>query len=153
MKLIKHYLPFLLLLTGLCLSACSGGSTNPANNQSSGSPAATSGAATASNKSPRIPNVIFTASPNPIKICDGSQYGVTNVTHEAPGVSTVEVRVGQVDGGLLAHTIGAKITSTTGKWVHDGLVLYLQDVSDGKTLTPENTLATLTLRVTTEGCP
>lgn len=150
MKRINPHWLFFILTGSLLLAACSDSSTNPASNQPSPSPA--SSPATAVVKSPQAQNVTFTSASNPVKVCDGTGLGVATVSYEAPSAALVEVRVGKVDGGLLAHT-GYKATVKTGKWVHDGLVLYLQDVSNGKPLTPENTLATLTLKITTEGCP
>jgi hypothetical protein len=41
----------------------------------------------------------------------------------------------------------------TGKWVLDGTKVYLQDVTGGKPLTAEYTIATLTIGVTSAGCP
>jgi len=93
----------------------------------------------------------ITADPNPIKVCDGSGLGITKLTFSADGPSVVEVRVSSPDGGLLSHT-GPASTATTGKWVSNGSVFYLQDVSGGKPLTAENTITTLTVGVTSEGC-
>jgi hypothetical protein len=92
------------------------------------------------------------ASPNPIQVCDGSGLGITTLTYKfvAP-VKLVDVRVGSPSGPQLAHS-SIEMSSTTGKWVNDGTIFYLQDVSDGKSLTPENTLATVTVGVTTDGC-
>jgi hypothetical protein len=148
-RLNIHWLIFILAIS-LLLAACSDSSTNSANTQPSPSP--TASPATVMVNSPPAQNVTFTAAPNPVKVCDGTGLGVATISYEAPTVTFVEVRVDKVDGGLLAHT-GNKATVKTGKWVHDGTIIYLQDVSNGKPLTPENTLATLTLKVTTEGCP
>lgn len=92
------------------------------------------------------------ADPNPIKVCDGSGLGVTTLalTIERP-VLVVEVRVDSPGGALFASK--AKSADVpTGKWVTDGMVFYLQDTTGGKSLTPENTLDTVTLKVTTDGC-
>ena len=43
--------------------------------------------------------------------------------------------------------------STTGEWVRDGTVFYLQDVSRGLPLTAEHTLATVQVRVRAEAAP
>jgi len=50
---------------------------------------------------------------------------------------------------LFAQT-GASGTSTTAKWVTNGMIFYLQDVSGQKALTPDNTLATVTINLS---CP
>lgn len=92
------------------------------------------------------------ATPNPIKVCDKSGSGVTTLTWTSIGTTNVEVHVGKPDGDLFAST-EASGTWTTGKWVSDGMVFFLQDVSGGKALTQENTLATATVKVTSQGCP
>jgi len=96
-------------------------------------------------------NATITADPNPIKVCDGSGLGITKLNYSAKGPSFVEVRVGSPGGALLAQT-GPVATATTGKWVANGMVFYLQDISGGKPATPENTVATVTVGVTSEGC-
>lgn len=92
------------------------------------------------------------ATPNPIKVCDKSGSGVTTLTWTSSGTTNVEVHVGKPDGDLFAAT-EASGTWTTAKWVSNGLVFFLQDVSGGKALTRENTLATVTVNVTSQGCP
>jgi hypothetical protein len=94
----------------------------------------------------------ITASPNPIQVCDGSGLGVANISWSFTGAKLVEVRVGSPDGGLLAQA-GGDGTKSTGKWVGTGSVFYLQDVSNGLPLTADNTIATVTISVTTAGCP
>jgi hypothetical protein len=96
-------------------------------------------------------NANLTANPNPIKVCDGSGLGVTTLTWSAVGPQNLEVRIGAPDGELFSTAPSASYP--TAKWVSDGMVAYLQDRTNGKPLTAENTLASLTLRVTTEGCP
>ena len=93
------------------------------------------------------------AEPNPIKVCDDSGLGITAVAFTIePPVYAADVRVGSPGGDQLASK-GESGYATTGKWVSDGTVFYLQDVTGGKTLTAENTLATVTAKVTREGCP
>jgi len=94
----------------------------------------------------------LTATPNPIKVCDGSGMGVTTLSWTSTGAATLEIHVGKPDGKLFARG-GAGGSSATNKWVNDGMVFYLQDASDQKALTAENTLATVTVGVTTQGCP
>jgi hypothetical protein len=94
----------------------------------------------------------ITANPNPIKVCDKSGSGVTTLTWTSTGTSAVEVHVGKPNGDLFAKTESSG-TWTTAKWVGNGMVFYLQDVSAGKPLTRENTIATVTVAVTNEGCP
>ena len=101
--------------------------------------------------SPREKNAI-TADPNPIVVCDGSGVGVTRLTWTSAVSNTVEVHVNSPSGDMLARG-GPNGTAMTGKWVTYTTVFYLQDVSDGKSLTRDNTLATLALKLTSAGCP
>ena len=97
----------------------------------------------------------ITASPNPIhlQLSDYSRVGVTTVSWTSAGTRTVEVRVGAPDGPLFSRT-GPSGTAITGKWVGDGMVFYLQDVSGGLPLTFANTLATIVVNViSSEGLP
>ena len=57
-------------------------------------------------------------------------------------------------GNAIANEIGIEInaqssrgSAQTGLWVTDGMTFYLQDVSGGKSLTAENTLATVVVRL------
>jgi hypothetical protein len=100
-----------------------------------------------------VKNATFKADPNPIQVCDGSGLGVTTLQYTSDGPAAVEVAVGSPNGvgGILAHA-GPNGTAKTGRWVTDGMVFYLQDVSGGRSSTPENTLATVTVKVTNAGC-
>lgn len=95
---------------------------------------------------PAVNPVSFTASPNPIPVKAGTTVGVTTISWNAPGAQYVEVRVGSPTGPLF--TIGYNSGSMqTFDWVTDGMVLYLEDVSNGLPLTAANTLATLTINL------
>ena len=96
-------------------------------------------------------NASITADPNPIQVCDGSGTGITKLKWTSVGPAVVEMHVNSPNGDLLART-GANGMATTGNWVKDGMIFYLQDVTNGKPLTPENTLATITLKTTSVGC-
>src|SRR5438067_510601 len=76
----------------------------------------------------------------------------TTLSCTATGTSVVEVHVNSPTGALFSRS-GASGTATTGQWVSDGVVFYLQDVSGGLPLTSANTLATVTVGVTSAGCP
>lgn len=135
----------ILAVAFLTMASCSGAEPNTTGTSSS-----------APQTSPVLPanvnkNATITADPNPIKVCDGSGLGITKLNYNAKGPSFVEVRAGSPGGGLLAQT-GPVGTATTGKWVTNGMVFYLQDISGGKPATPENTVATVTVGVTTAGC-
>ena len=90
----------------------------------------------------------ITANPSPIQVCDGSGLGVTTLSWTSTG-SSVEVHLDEPSGMLLA-TGGSSGTVTTGKWVGNATQFFLQDVSGGLPLSPENTLATVTVYLT--GC-
>ncbi len=94
----------------------------------------------------------FIAEPNPIRVCDGTGLGATTLSWSSTGTQRVEVRVGAPDGSLVSRRVGEGEVATK-KWVRDGSVFYLQDVSDEGALTAENTLARLEVGVTDAGCP
>jgi parallel beta-helix repeat protein len=88
----------------------------------------------------------LTASPNPIPVSASAVYGMTALSWTAPGAEIVEVRIGSPNGTLFAFT-GSRGSAQTGPWVTDGMTFYLQDITGGKPLTAENTLATLVIRL------
>ncbi len=90
--------------------------------------------------------VSLQASPNPILVLSGAGLGTTTLFWNAPGVSLVELHVGSPAGPLFAQGASQGSAIATG-WVREGLVFYLQDVSNGKPLTAANTLATVTAHV------
>lgn len=95
----------------------------------------------------------MSAQPNPIRVCDGSGVGTSAISFSVdPSVTDVQVRVGSPVGALFLAPGGSGF-GITGKWVSDGITFYLQDTSDGKPLTEDNTLASVTVKVTSEGCP
>ncbi len=88
---------------------------------------------------------VFTASPNPI--ASSGLWGVTTLMWSAPNSTLVQVHLGSPSGPLFAE--GPSMGSaTTGKWVTDGMVFYLQDVSRHQPLTLNNTLSTITVHLT-----
>jgi hypothetical protein len=90
----------------------------------------------------------ISASPNPIVVSDGTGLGVTTVTWSSSGTSAVEVHINSPTGSLFSSTRDGMFSQTTGKWVTNGTVFYLQNVSNGLPLTSANTLATVTVNVT-----
>ena len=87
------------------------------------------------------------ARPNPIPIGDYSLAGSTTLSWSCDDVEEVEVRVSAPDGPLLSRT-GPAGTAVTGVWVTNEMTFYLQDVSSGKELTPNNTLDAITTYLT-----
>jgi len=84
------------------------------------------------------------ADPNPVE--DWSGQVATTLSWVSRRTTAVQVRIGSPDGKLFTHSTPSG-HETTGKWARDGLVFHLQDVSDGRPLTSENTLATVTMEV------
>ena len=89
----------------------------------------------------------ITATPASIQVVGANQSGITRLEWSSKGADIVEVRVGAPDGPLLSRS-GASGSATTGEWVSDGMTFFLQDVSSGLPLTPEHTLATVAVNVT-----
>lgn len=88
---------------------------------------------------------------NPIHVCDGSNLGITTLSWNSTGTTQVEVHVDSPDGTLFSNTSPSG-SGTTGKWVYNGMVFYLQNVAGGLPLTADNTLATLRVNVDSVGC-
>jgi hypothetical protein len=100
------------------------------------------------NRPERTPvTVEFGARPSHVVQRDGSGVGSTELYWHISGRRDIEIHVNAPNGSLFAsgHSSGAQ---RTGKWVTNGMRFYLQDVSGGKPLTPENTLASVTVEVT-----
>ncbi|MGA7410633.1 MAG: FG-GAP-like repeat-containing protein [Bryobacteraceae bacterium] len=85
------------------------------------------------------------ANPNPVPNL-GYGPGATTLQWNAPAGSTVQIRVGNPAGTLFAEG-GSTGTATTGNWVTNGMLFYLQDITGGKPLTPANTLAVLIVQL------
>ena len=156
MKRVMPVPAILILLAGSFATSCC--SSNSEQSQAN-KPQANTSAATANTNTatpPRPPRTTatgtITAGTNPIKVCDGSGTGTTALSWTSVGTTFVEVRIGAPDGALFAQT-KSNGNSKTGKWVRNGMVFYLQDISGGKPLIPENTISSVTATVTSEGCP
>ena len=87
----------------------------------------------------------LTASPNPIQVT-GAADGTTTISWNAPNASSVEIHVGSPNGRLFASG-GNRGSAQTGPWVTDGTTFYLQDVTGGKPLSANNTLAMLVVHL------
>jgi hypothetical protein len=78
--------------------------------------------------------------------------GVATVSWSVSGADYVEVHVGSPGGPLL--TFGGKGGSVaTGKWVGNGTTFYLQDVTGKRPPNEANTISSIRVSVTSEGCP
>lgn len=144
---IRRLLPLVLAASGLAIFACT---PQPPQNQSQSNPRQSNANAPSSGTKTHAIGTI-TANPNPIQVCDGSGAGVSVLSWTSTGATTVEVHVGKPDGDLLARS-PPNSNATTGKWVQNGMVFYLQDASSGRSIAPENTMATVTVSVTDAGC-
>jgi len=88
----------------------------------------------------------MTASPNPIPVTAAAVLSMTTISWMAPGAEAVEVRIGSPNGALFVSG-GSRGSAQTGLWVPDGMTFFLQDISGGKPLTEENTLAMVVVRL------
>ena len=156
----------LSLALGLAsISACD--SSAPSNSNTGATPAATQ--PSSSNANPTAPPATgpgtnttskrassgatgtLTVNPNPIQACDGSGMGAANLSWNFSGAQMVEIHMGAPDGTLIVQA-GALGSKTTGKFVAPGTVFYLQDVTNGLPRNEANTMATVTVNTTTNGC-
>ncbi|HYP05674.1 MAG TPA: hypothetical protein VER03_05510, partial [Bryobacteraceae bacterium] len=83
----------------------------------------------------------------PDTIVSSSGVGIAEVMWEVPEGLAVEIHVDAPDGPLFAAATRSG-SARTAEWVKDGMQFYLQNVTGGKPLTPQNTLATAKVRVT-----
>jgi hypothetical protein len=87
-------------------------------------------------------------------ITPGPLVGSSTVAHgtvswTVPGSPTVEIHVGSPSGTLFASTSGSG-SAVTGSWVTDGMQFFVQDVTNGKPLTLDNTIGIATAHVLPE---
>jgi hypothetical protein len=88
----------------------------------------------------------LTANPNPILVTGNAIVGQTTITWSAPDAQVIEIHIGGPNGALFTSQ-GNRGSIQTGPWVSDGLTFYLQDVTEGKPLTSDYTLATLVVHL------
>lgn len=88
----------------------------------------------------------LSASPNPIPVTGNAFLGSTTISWSAPDAQAIEIHIGSPDGPLFT-VAGNGGSAQTGNWVPEGMTFYLQDVTGGKPLTSDNTLATLTVHL------
>jgi len=82
----------------------------------------------------------LTENPNPMT-ADANGYAQTTLTYNSSSPHT-EIHINAPDGPLLTAG-GASGSATTGNWVVNGTVFFLQDVNNNNPLTISNTLATV----------
>ncbi len=91
--------------------------------------------------------VTFVARPNPVIQPDGSGLGEVELFWTVPDGVACEVHINAPSVTLFARSSGSG-HARTGKWVNNGMQFFLQDVSGGKPLTKEHTLARVQVWVT-----
>ncbi len=105
-------------------------------------PSASAGTSSASS------NGVITATPNPAFYAPGSlALAQTSVSWSCSSCSSTEIHVDSPGGPLFATSFGGSGTATTGTWVTDGTVFYLQDASSGNPTSPSSTVSTVTVAV------
>ncbi len=82
----------------------------------------------------------------PAVILTTGQTGRTTLTWQIPANMFVEVHVDAPDGALFASSKGPS-QEQTGFWVKNGTQFFLQDVSDGKARSAENTVGHVRVEV------
>ena len=92
------------------------------------------------------PGVTFWANPDPYYSPDGFPLGQTTLAWNAADAEELDIRIGSPGGASVGRQPRYGATAI-GRWAPDGTTFFLQDVSGGKPLTAENTLATVRLRV------
>jgi parallel beta-helix repeat protein len=90
------------------------------------------------------------ANPNPIMVTGNAIVGSTTISWNAPDAQVIEIHIGSPNGTLLTQQLN-RGSIQTGTWVSDGLTFYLQDVTGGKPLTSDYTLATLVVHLQKSG--
>jgi hypothetical protein len=74
--------------------------------------------------------VTLSANPNPIPAAGEK----TNLTWNAPGHSSVEIRINSPTGAAMTGALGSEGSVTTGSWVADGMRFFLVDLISGASL-------------------
>ena len=96
-------------------------------------------------------DVIFFADPNPAPAGRNAGLAQTTLLFMARRARYVEIRVGAPDGTIVSRSGSTQAyvsgVATTGEWVADGMTFYLQDRTNGKPLTPDNTLGVVRVAV------
>jgi glucose/arabinose dehydrogenase len=90
------------------------------------------------------PSGSISANPNPFHP-NPQGVGQTTLTWTSAGTNKVEVHVNTPNGNRLGATGPGTFSISTGQWVRNGMVFYLQNVSNGLPLTSTNTLARVTM--------
>jgi V8-like Glu-specific endopeptidase len=90
---------------------------------------------------------ILTLTPSRIVARAGQNTGIGTITWRATGVSRVQVRVGSPTGTPMTGIENVQGSATTGNWVTNGMVFFLQDASTGDSSGASRTLASIRAEV------
>jgi len=100
--------------------------------------------------SPNVPKTAsIAANPNPIVVGAGQTLGATTLNWQATGVTQVQVRVGSPTGPPMTGIFASNGSASTGVWVPDGMIFYLQDATGGDSLGSAKTLASVRVQLQT----
>jgi SAM-dependent methyltransferase len=91
------------------------------------------------------PTGSISAEPNPFR-ADPRGLGQVTVLWKSYMTTKVEIHIDAPDGRIFATASAGSFSQQTAEWVRNGTTFYLQNVSGGLPLTPENTLGTVTLK-------
>lgn len=94
----------------------------------------------------------LTVAPDPAQVCDGSGLASVTLSWKTTGTKVITVRMNSPNGVGVPASGPSAGEQKTGKWVPDGTVFYLQDITADLPLAPEHTLATAVAHVTSQGC-
>ena len=90
---------------------------------------------------------ILRATPNPVEVSDISGTGTVLLKWQSFLTKKVELHIDSPDGQII-HSGNSSGSFTTGNWIANDMVFYLQDISGGMNLSPSNTLSKVTVKVT-----
>jgi hypothetical protein len=107
------------------------------------STASTSGASNSTDR-----QGILMATPGLVMPAAGQTLGATRLSWQASGVTSVQIRVLSPTGPPMTGIEAPSGSATTGDWVSDGMLFYLQDATDGDSSGAAKTLATIRVNVT-----
>ena len=90
---------------------------------------------------------VITGTPDPAQYpSGGGPFAETTITWSCSACTTTEVHVNSPNGLLFATGLSSG-TATTGNWVANGMIFYLQDSSKGNGGSASNTIATFAATV------
>lgn len=98
-------------------------------------------------ETPTVRQGTLSINPSPIRVSRGQSRGTATLSWQTTGVSQVQIRVNSPTGPPMTGIEGPSGSATTGTWVSNGMIFYLQDASDGNSSGSGKTLATVSAQV------